>query len=189
MSKIGLMFGTYNPIHIGHTLIAKWIVENSDLDEVWLVVSPLSPYKQGVTLVPTEIRIEMAKIAIGNATNISVCDAELFLPKPSYTINTIDFLRKRDPNCEFSIILGSDNIDGIVGWREAGRLLNENRVLVYPRKGYKASLQHPNIQYLNAPEVEISSTEIRQMVSRGIDPRFFVSEGVADFIIKEHLYS
>lgn len=188
MSKIGLMFGTYNPIHIGHTLIAKWIVENSDLDEVWLVVSPLSPYKQGIELVSIEKRLMMAQIAVGNARNIAVCDAELHLPKPSYTIDTIDYLRVQHPDCEFSIIMGGDNVDGLVGWKNYERLLAENRILVFPRHNYEPKLKHENIHYLNAPRVEISSTAIRQMVNKGIDPRFFVCDDVADFIMQEKLY-
>lgn len=189
MSKIGLMFGTYNPIHIGHTLIAKWIVENSDLDAVWLVVSPLSPYKQGIELVATEKRLEMAQIAVHDDDKISVCDAELHLPKPSYTVDTIDYLRRENPDCEFSIIMGGDNVDGILGWKQSDRLLSENQILVFPRFGYMPTIKHKNIQFLNAPRVEISSTMIREMVNKGVNPRFFVCDGVANYITKEKLYS
>ena len=176
--KIGIYGGSFNPIHFGHTGLALWVVENTDLDEVWLMVSPNNPLKDASILADEQKRLAAAKEAIGDGRlasgkRIIVSDFEFTLPRPNYTANTLRELQKQYPQHEFTLIIGEDNLEIFPKWREYTYLLENFRILVYPRKGSKKSVEQmmqelgtahiKEVQLLaNAPYFEISSTELRK---------------------------
>ena len=176
--KIGIYGGSFNPIHFGHTGLAQWVVENTDLDEVWLMVSPNNPLKDASILVDEQKRLAAAKEAIGDGRlasgkRIIVSDFEFTLPRPNYTANTLRELQKQYPQHEFTLIIGEDNLEIFPKWREYTYLLENFRILVYPRKGSGKSVEQmmqeletahiKEVQLLaNAPYFEISSTELRK---------------------------
>ncbi len=176
--KIGIYGGSFNPIHFGHTGLAQWVVENTDLDEVWLMVSPNNPLKDASILADEQKRLAAAKEAIGDGRlasgkRIIVSDFEFTLPRPNYTANTLRELQKQYPQHEFTLIIGEDNLEIFPKWREYTYLLENFRILVYPRKGSGKSVEQmmqelgtahiKEVQLLaNAPYFEISSTELRK---------------------------
>ena len=176
--KIGIYGGSFNPIHFGHTGLAQWVVNNTDLDEVWLIVSPNNPLKDASILADEQKRLAAAKEAIGDGRlasgkRIIVSDFEFTLPRPNYTANTLRELQKQYPQHEFTLIIGEDNLEIFPKWREYTYLLENFRILVYPRKGSKKSVEQmmqeletahiKEVQLLaNAPYFEISSTELRK---------------------------
>ena len=176
--KIGIYGGSFNPIHFGHTGLAQWVVNNTDLDEVWLMVSPNNPLKDASILADEQKRLAAAKEAIGDGRlasgkRIIVSDFEFTLPRPNYTANTLRELQKQYPQHEFTLIIGEDNLEIFPKWREYTYLLENFRILVYPRKGSKKSVEQmmqeletahiKEVQLLaNAPYFEISSTELRK---------------------------
>ena len=176
--KIGIYGGSFNPIHFGHTGLAQWVVNNTDLDEVWLMVSPNNPLKDASILADEQKRLAAAKEAIGagrlaSGKRIIVSDFEFTLPRPNYTANTLRELQKQYPQHEFTLIIGEDNLEIFPKWREYTYLLENFRILVYPRKGSEKSVEQmmqeletahiKEVQLLaNAPYFEISSTELRK---------------------------
>ena len=176
--KIGIYGGSFNPIHFGHTGLAQWVVRNTDLDEVWLMISPNNPLKDASILADEQKRLEAAKEAIGDGRlasgkRIIVSDFEFTLPRPNYTANTLRELQKQYPQHEFTLIIGEDNLEIFPKWREYTYLLENFRILVYPRKGSGKSVEQmmqelgtahiKEVQLLaNAPYFEISSTELRK---------------------------
>ena len=176
--KIGIYGGSFNPIHFGHTGLAQWVVENTDLDEVWLMVSPNNPLKDASILADEQKRLAAAKEAIGDGRlasgkRIIVSNFEFTLPRPNYTANTLRELQKQYPQHEFTLIIGEDNLEIFPKWREYTYLLENFRILVYPRKGSEKSVEQmmqeletahiKEVQLLaNAPYFEISSTELRK---------------------------
>ena len=176
--KIGIYGGSFNPIHFGHTGLAQWVVNNTDLDEVWLMVSPNNPLKDASILADEQKRLAAAKEAIGDGRlasgkRIIVSDFEFTLPRPNYTANTLRELQKQYPQHEFTLIIGEDNLEIFPKWREYTYLLENFRILVYPRKGSEKSVEQmmqelgtahiKEVQLLaNAPYFEISSTELRK---------------------------
>ena len=176
--KIGIYGGSFNPIHFGHTGLAQWVVNNTDLDEVWLMVSPNNPLKDASILADEQKRLAAAKEAIGDGRLVSgkriiVSDFEFTLPRPNYTANTLRELQKQYPQHEFTLIIGEDNLEIFPKWREYTYLLENFRILVYPRKGSEKSVEQmmqeletahiKEVQLLaNAPYFEISSTELRK---------------------------
>ena len=175
--KIGIYGGSFNPIHFGHTGLAQWVVKNTDLDEVWLMISPNNPLKDASILADEQVRLQEAKEAIRRlgeeGKRIVVSDFEFSLPRPNYTANTLRELKKQHPQHEFTLIIGEDNLEIFPKWREYTYLLENFRILVYPRKGSGKSAEQmlkeletahtKEIQLLaNAPYFEISSTELRK---------------------------
>jgi nicotinate-nucleotide adenylyltransferase len=176
--KIGIYGGSFNPIHFGHTGLAQWVVRNTDLDEVWLMISPNNPLKDASILADEQKRLAAAKEAIGDGRlasgkRIIVSDFEFTLPRPNYTANTLRELQKQYPQHEFTLIIGEDNLEIFPKWREYTYLLENFRILVYPRKGSEKSVEQmmqelgtahiKEVQLLaNAPYFEISSTELRK---------------------------
>ena len=176
--KIGIYGGSFNPIHFGHTGLAQWVVENTDLDEVWLMVSPNNPLKDASILADEQKRLAAAKEAISDGRlasgkRIIVSNFEFTLPRPNYTANTLRELQKQYPQHEFTLIIGEDNLEIFPKWREYTYLLENFRILVYPRKGSEKSVEQmmqeletahiKEVQLLaNAPYFEISSTELRK---------------------------
>jgi nicotinate-nucleotide adenylyltransferase len=188
--KIGLFFGSFNPIHVGHLVIAGYMANYNDLNQVWLVVSPHNPLKNKNDLILTYDRLEMAKLATENAENIRVSDVELRLPQPSYTIDTLSHLKEKYPEHEFSLIMGSDNLASLKKWKNYEVILKEYRIFVYPRPGFQniEFSDHPSVVITKTPLMELSSTFIRNSFKEKKSIRFFVPDSVLEFIESKNLY-
>ena len=183
--NIGLLFGTFNPPHIGHTLIANYFYITNNFDEIWFMVSPQNPFKKDITLLDEKLRLEMVRLAIEDANYLKASDIEFSLPKPSYTINTLEKLKNDYPQYTFNIIMGSDNAISIEKWKDFQNIIDNYRIYVYPRTGYstKNILIHKNIKIDNtAPIIDISSTWIREQIKNGKDVQFFLRKLVYEFI-------
>lgn len=177
---IGLLFGSFNPIHIGHLILAQHMATRTDLAAVWFVVSPQSPYKVGQDLLPEQDRLALVKVAIGTNERLDVSDVEFGLPKPSFTITALDELRRRHPNQQFALLMGSDNLAGLAGWQAADRIRQEFDLYVYPRPGHPIVTDSgsPRLHVAAAPLLDISATFIRQSVRSGQSIRYLVPEAV-----------
>jgi nicotinate-nucleotide adenylyltransferase len=188
--KIGLFFGSYNPIHIGHLIIANYMANYTDLDKVWLVVSPHNPLKEKKDLIDIYDRLEMAKLAIEKAENISVSDVELKLAQPSYTIDTLTLLKDQYPEHDFVLIMGSDNLKSLKKWKNYELILRDHQIFVYPRPGYESKefLDHPSVTLTKTPLMELSSTFVRKAVRDKKNVSFFIPDAVAEFIDSKGLY-
>lgn len=178
-----LFFGSFNPIHIGHLALAQYALNFADVDEVWLVVSPHNPFKSPKDLAPADTRLRMAQLATADDERIKVVDVEMRMPQPSYSIKTIDVLESQYPDRNFSIMMGDDNLDGLPKWREAERLIDGRTFIVYPRPGYRpdptpVTKMGGIVKRLDAPQIDISSTMIRQWLSEGKSIRHFVPDVV-----------
>ena len=168
MKKIGLFFGSFNPIHIGHLILANYIVEYTDLDELWFVVSPQNPLKSKKSLLHDHDRYDMVEMAIKNYPKMRVSDIEFSMPRPSYTIDSLTYLRERYPEYTFGLIMGEDNLVSLPKWKNYETLIKNHQIIVYPRvlaqDTDKESITHKNICKINAPIIELSATEIRKMI-------------------------
>lgn len=194
--KTGLYFGSFNPIHIGHMAIANYIVEYSDLDEIWFVVSPHNPLKKKSTLLNDHHRIRLVEIAIEKEDRFRVSDIETKLPKPSYTIDTLTYLVEKFPSFDFSLIMGGDNLLSLHKWKNAVQLVKRFPLYVYPRKETDIQnipelneiLSLADITVVNAPLIEISGTFIRESIKLKKDIRHFLPPGVWQYIIEMHFF-
>ncbi|WP_131536419.1 nicotinate (nicotinamide) nucleotide adenylyltransferase [Pedobacter nototheniae] len=189
-SKTGLFFGSYNPIHTGHLIIANYMANHTELDEVWLVVSPHNPLKDKSGLTNMYDRLEMAKLATENAENIRVSDIEFALPQPSYTIDTLTYLHEKYPEKEFVLIMGADNLVSFKKWKNYEVLLKNYQIFVYPRPGANVDewKSHPSITFTSTPLMEISSTFIRKSIKEKKNVQFFLPDKVVDFIEGKGMY-
>ncbi len=189
--KIGLFFGSFNPIHIGHLIIAGYMANFTDLDQVWLVVSPQSPLKKKNGLAGVYDRIEMARLATDSSDNILVSSVELSMPQPSYTVDTLHELKIRYPENQFSLIMGADNIVSLKKWKNHEQILAEHKIFVYPRPGSDIGewIDHPQITITEAPFLELSSTFIRKALKDKKNIQYMLPELVLDFIDRKSLYS
>lgn len=172
----GLYFGSFNPIHIGHLAIANFLVEYGSLSELWFVVSPHNPLKEKSTLLDDYQRLEIVNRGIGNYNKFKASNIEFSLPKPSYTIDTLTYLKERYPKKEFVLIMGEDNLEYIKKWKNYELLINNHKILVYPRPNCKQTdfHSHKNVEIINAPQMEISSSFIRKAIKEGKDVRFYL---------------
>jgi len=186
--KIGLYFGSFNPIHIGHLLVATHIREAAQLDEVWFVVSPQNPFKQINELADEQHRLEMVKLAIEDVDYFKAIDIEFNLPKPSYTYITLKELTKQFPENKFHIIIGEDNVAKFKDWKEADWIISKFDVLVYERKTENLKSQISNLIFFNLPMLDISSTEIRNRIRNNQSIKYFVTENVEQYITFHKLY-
>lgn len=190
MKKTGILSGSFNPPHIGHLAIANYMLEYEGLDELWFIVSPHNPLKDAGSLVPEDQRLEMVQIAIRDEPRFHASDIEFTLPRPSYTINTLDTLSQRYPDREFYLIMGSDNLLLLDRWKEHERLVSTYKILVYPRPGYTAGhISNPNIRIVKAPLLDISSTVIRESFRQGRKLRYWLPDGLFDHIVAKNIYS
>ncbi len=169
--QIGIFGGTFNPIHNGHLAIARKIVESGEVDEVWFMVSPLNPFKQHVELLDDNIRLEMTRKALEGESGIICSDYEFGLPRPSYTWNTLQSLKKDYPQHTFSLIIGADNWCKFSAWRNNDDIIREHRLLVYPRTGYPIDIESlpQSVSFIDMDTIDVSSTEIRQLIRNGND--------------------
>ncbi len=182
MKKIGIYSGSFNPIHIGHLALANWICEYADIDEVWFLVSPQNPFKRFQNLMEDRLRFQMVQAAINGFPKFKASDFEFQLPKPSYTINTLQALEKSYPGNEFHLIIGADNWIKFPMWKDAEKIIAKHPILIYPRKGFPVTIpENVNAHLVEAPEIEISSTFIREALQEGKDIRFFLPENVREF--------
>lgn len=188
--KIGLLFGSFNPIHIGHLIIANYMANHTTLDKVWLVVSPQNPLKKYGDLINTYDRLEMAKLATDNSVNIEVSDVELKLPQPSYTIDTLTHLKEKYPQHDFALIMGSDNLVSLPKWKNYKLILRDYRIYVYPRPGYENTelASHPSVTITMTPQMELSATFIRKSLAEKKNIQYFVPDSVLEFIQSKSLY-
>jgi len=186
---IGILGGSFNPVHIGHIILASYLCQWRYVDKVWLTLSPQNPLKDPRGLIPDMKRLAMLNIATRNIGGIETCDIELSMPRPSYTIDTLDVLSKRHPKKHFKLIIGSDNWLIFNKWREYHRILDQYGVIVYPRPGYDIDkIAVDGMEIAHAPLVNLSSTFIRQAISLNKDMSLFVPAGVYKYICDNKLY-
>ena len=168
--KIGLYFGTFNPIHVGHLIIANHMAEHSDLDQIWMVVTPHNPLKQKNTLLDDYQRLHLVRLATEDYPKIKPTDIEFKLPQPNYTVNTLAHLSEKFPQHEFSLIMGEDNLKSLHKWKNYEYIVQHHDIYVYPRVSEEVENElfknHPRIQIIDAPVVEISSTVIRDNIKK-----------------------
>ena len=186
---LGILGGSFNPVHAGHMMLASYLSQWGYVDEVWLTLSPRNPLKEPGDLLPDMKRLAMLNIAVKGASAIDICDIELSLPKPSYTINTLDVLRERYPEYRFKLIIGSDNWRIFDQWRASRRILDEFGVIVYLRPGYPVDRRHVDgLEVVDAPMMNVSSTFIRDAIARGRNMNYFLPAGVYKYIVDNRLY-
>lgn len=188
--KVGLFFGSFNPIHKGHLMLANYMLDHTDLDRIWFVVSPHNPLKKKDTLLNEKQRFHMVNLAIGDNTKLRASNIEFKLPQPSYTINTLTFLKEKYPKHEFALIMGADNLENFHKWKNYEEILKGFQIYVYPRKESDGGTlnDHPQVKSVNAPFMEISSTAIRQAIKEKKDVRLFLPEAIRQYIKEMHFY-
>ena len=186
--KIGLYFGSFNPVHNGHLIIVNHLLNNTGLEQVWLIVSPQNPLKKSSSLLNEYHRLHLVKSAIDGEKNIKASSIEFKLPKPSYTIDTLTHLKEKYPNHEFAIIMGSDSFNNIQKWKNYQVLLKEYIIYIYIRPGFEIINHKKNIIILNAPLIEISSTRIRELIKTGKSIRYLVPDIVKEEIESNNYY-
>lgn len=189
--KIGLFFGTYNPVHIGHMVIANYMVEYTDMDQLWMVVTPQNPFKQKKSLLKDFDRLHLVNLAIGDDERLRSSDIEFNLPKPNYTCDTLVYLKERFPQHEFVLIMGADNLNHFHKWKNYEEILQNHELFVYPRleSNEGGSLRnHQKVHYVDAPIIRISSSFIRKAVEEGRNINYFMPEKVDEYIKEMNLY-
>lgn len=188
--RIGLFFGSFNPIHLGHLIIANYILENTDLNKIWFIVSPQNPLKNTNDLLDDTIRLKLVRLAIKSNNKFKASDIEFKLSKPSYTINTLKYLKSKHKTKDFVLIVGEDNLDSFEKWKDYREILNDFELYVYPRTNSKSNknLNFQNIHKINAPLIEISSTYIRENIKLNKSIRYLLPEVVRKEIEKNNYY-
>lgn len=186
---IGLYFGSFNPIHIGHLIIANHIVNHSDIDKIWLVVSPHNPLKEAHSLLNEYNRLHLVELAIADNPKLRASNIEFHLPKPSYTIDTLTYLKERFPLEQFSVILGSDSFQNIHRWKNYEQLVKDYSFLVYNRPGFTVTETHgARITILEAPLLELSSSYIRKQIKENKSIKYLLPEIVEKYILQNRYY-
>lgn len=190
--KIGLYFGTFNPIHIGHLIIANHMAEHSDLNQIWFVVTPQSPFKVKASMLDNHHRLEMVYRATKDYDKLRPNDIEFGLPQPNYTIDTLTYLQEKYPNYEFSLIMGEDNLKGFHKWKNYELILANHSIYVYPRlsEGVIETQfdKHPKIHRVEAPIMELSSTFIRNSIKKGKNVKPMLPEHVWEYLDQMNFY-
>lgn len=199
--KIGLYFGTFNPVHVGHLIIANYMVDYTDLDQVWLVVTPQNPLKSKSSLLEDYHRLAMVRLAIEDNNKLKASNIEFELPKPSYTVQTLVYLRERYPEEQFALIMGEDNLRTFHKWRNNEEIIKHHHLYVYPRalteseREEQRSLQpktelinHPHITMCDAPVMKLSASFIRNAIQRKKDVRYLLTEPVFKYVDEMNFY-
>lgn len=187
--KIGLYFGSFNPIHHGHLIIANHILNSTELEKVWFVVSPHNPFKANHTLLNEYDRLHLVRVAVEDDTRIKASDIEFSLPRPSYTINTLTYLAEKYPEHQFSIIMGSDSFQNLHKWKNFEVIIRRAPIYVYRRAGFEIdNAVGAQLQIVDAPLLQISATQIRELVRQGKSIRYMVPPQVREEIEKSGYY-
>lgn len=192
MKKIGLYPGTFNPIHNGHVTLANYFINNTELDEVWVVLTPQNPFKKNNDLIEDNYRLEMANKIFNHLKNIKVSDIEFQLEKPNYTIDTINRLLGDYPKNQFTLLIGEDNLANFHQWKDYSKILDLVNIFVYPRIKMididQEIINNARIKILNAPKIKVSSEEIREKMKQGNDIQGYLPKEVYKYIIEKKLY-
>jgi nicotinate-nucleotide adenylyltransferase len=186
--KVGLYFGSFNPIHHGHLIIAAHMINNTDLKQVWFVVSPQNPLKPSAGLLNEYQRLYLLQLAIEGEATFKASDIEFRLPRPSYTIDTLTYLHEKYPENEFTVIMGSDSYQNIERWKNYQQLLSSYSILIYERPGYSVNSTRTNVSIVKAPLLEISATHIRETIRQGRSIRYLVPDNVREEIDRNRYY-
>lgn len=189
--QIGILGGSFNPVHAGHLMLASWLAQFTGIDRVWLMLSPANPLKTGrIDIAPDADRLEMLNIACRGYENVRPCDIELSLPRPSFTFRSLNELSERHPDCRFRLIIGSDNWLIFNKWKNHTEIIQRFSPIIYPRPGYDVdpATLPSGVLLVDAPIVEISSTFIRHAIAEGGDMKAFLPPGVAEYILTRKLY-
>lgn len=188
--RVGLFFGSFNPVHIGHMIIASYMVTQTDLKEVWMVVSPHNPHKKKASLARDHDRLHLVNLAIGDSPGLRASNVEFSLPRPSYTIDTLAYLKEQYPSREFALIMGGDNLVSLPKWKNYELLLRDYQIYVYQRPEADESplTDHPNVRLQAAPLMQISSTYIRKCIREGKSIRYLVPPSVELYLEQTNLY-
>jgi nicotinate-nucleotide adenylyltransferase len=189
-NKIGLFFGSFDPIHQGHLMIANYMVEFTDISQVWFIVSPHNPLKEKASLLADHHRLAMVNIAVEDDPRFRASNIEFHLPQPSYTIDTLKYLAEKYLEKEFVLICGSDNLPTFTKWKNYEELLDRYHLYIYPRHNTRPSQfdDHPHVHFTQAPLIEISSSFIRQSIQEGKNLRQFLPEKVWKYLTEMHFY-
>ena len=187
--NVGLYFGAFNPIHDGHLQVANFALNNSDLDKVWLVLTPQSPHKIDCTLIDFNHRYKMLEIVCKKHKNILPSDIEKNLPKPSYSISTLNYLKKENDINNYSLIIGDDNIKKLTTWKQYSEIIKNHKIYVYPRNNCKekSKLTHENIYYLNAPIINVSASNIRKNILNKKTDNLKIDSKVLSYLINNNI--
>jgi len=190
MIKTGLYFGSFNPVHIGHLAIANYMIEFSDLEQLWFVVSPHNPLKEKKSLLKDYHRLEMVRLAIEDDDRFRATDIEFKLPTPSYTIDTLTYLEEKHPGREFQLVMGADGLRTFHKWKHANLITQKYHRLIYPRPGINPEFirSAPNATLVDAPLIDISSSFIRKAIKAGKDVRHLVPAGAYAYMREMHFY-
>ena len=192
MKRIGLYPGTFNPIHNGHVTLANYFINNTELDEVWVVLTPQNPFKKNNDLIEDNYRLEMANKIFNHLKNIKVSDIEFQLEKPNYTIDTINRLLEDYPKNQFTLLIGEDNLANFHQWKDYSKILDLVNIFVYPRIKMididQKIINNARIKILNAPKIKVSSEEIRKKMKEGNDIQSYLPKEVYKYIIEKKLY-
>ena len=188
--KVGLFFGSFNPVHVGHMIIANYMATQTDLDRLWIIVSPQNPLKPKSSLARDHVRLHLVRLAIGDNRLLEASDFEFKLPKPSYTIDTLTYLKEKYPNNDFVLIMGGDNIKTLHKWKNYEKILEYYQIYVYNRPNYEPGplATHPSVRYFEAPLMDISASYIRKCIRENHSIEYLVPEPVFEYISNSHLY-
>lgn len=189
--RTGIFGGTFNPIHLGHLALANYLCEENWVDELWFLITPQNPFKQEQTLLDNHLRMKMVETAIADYPRFKASDFEFTLPRPSYTVTTLQKLSETYPDREFVLIIGADNWAAFDKWKSPEEILRNHRILVYPRHGYEINPHElpAQVKAVNTPLLEISSTFVRESIASGKDIRYFLHPEVYRFIKQHQLYN
>jgi nicotinate-nucleotide adenylyltransferase len=188
--KIGLFFGSFNPVHVGHLIIANHIVQHTELRKVWMVVSPQNPLKPKNTLAKDHDRLHLVRLAIGDNPSLEASDIEFKLPQPSYTIDTLTYLKEKYPSKSFVLIMGGDNLATLQKWKNYEMILEHYEIYVYKRPNFELGelATHPSVTVIEAPMLEISATHIRNMIKDKKSIQYLVTEPVLKYLEGSSMY-
>ena len=190
MKKVGLFFGSFNPVHVGHLIIANYMATHTDLQEVWLVVSPQNPLKKKKSLARDHDRLHLVRLAIEDNPLLRVSDIEFGMPQPSYTVETLAYLREKHPDYQFVLIMGGDNLGTLHKWKNYEIILRDYKIYVYQRPDYELGQfqNHPSVAIFAAPLMQISASYIRKCIAAGHSIEYLVTEPVFKYITDSNLY-
>lgn len=189
--KVGLFFGTYNPVHVGHMVIANYMVEYTDLDQIWMVVTPQNPFKQKQSILKDYDRLHLVRLAIGEDPKLKASDIEFKLPQPNYTATTLIYLKEKFPETDFALIMGADNLNHFHKWKNHYEIIKNYDLYVYPRMESNDGGElrhHYKVNYVEAPVMKISSSFIRKAIQEGKNVSHYMPKEVAQYVDEMNLY-